>query len=223
MAPKTLDGSAFSFTTTRGHTTHISILWVFVLFATLTVAVAVLGGEQRGLVERQFPDTKVNGDLVVTGGLSSKLGLIAPTNIIESTEAADFTAEYDTYHLLNPQGAGFTVTLPAPRVGSSIRFLTTTDATNNVAGDMVFTGGVAFATGSLLTVCTLAGASPLGIIAPDGSATLTLDSGGNDGGGGRGSTVELVGVNEGGTARWLVNAFAKQKGTGTDVNPSDFT
>ena len=222
MAPKTLDGSAFSFKTTRGHTTHISILWVFVLFATLTVAVAVLGGEQRGLVERQFPDTKVNGDLVVTGGLSSKLGLIAPTNIVETLEAADFTAEYDTYHLLNPEGGGFTVTLPAPRVGSSIRFLTTTNAPD-AGGNMVFTGGVvAFATGSLLSVCTFQGAAPVGIIAPDGSSILTFESVAN-GGGGQGSTVELVGVNEGGTARWLVNAFAKQKGTGVTANASDFT
>tara|TARA_R110002126_G_scaffold102962_1_gene235351 strand:- start:770 stop:1435 length:666 start_codon:yes stop_codon:yes gene_type:complete len=221
MAPKTLDGSAFSFTTTRGHTTHISILWVFVLFATLTVAVAVLGGEQRGLVERQFPDTKVNGDLVVTGGLSSKLGLIAPTNIIESTEAADFTAEYDTYHLLDPQGGGFTVTLPAPRVGSSIRFLTVADT--DTGTNMVFTGGVAFATGSLLSVCSVQGASPLGIIAPDGSFVLTFVSDNDNGGGGQGSTVELVGVNEGGTARWLVNAFAKQKGSGLFLNPSTFS
>jgi hypothetical protein len=67
-------GSAFSFTTTRGHTTHISILWVFVLFCFLTVAVVLLGGYQEGLMKREFPETKVNGDLEVTGSLDYAKG-----------------------------------------------------------------------------------------------------------------------------------------------------
>ena len=66
MVTKTLDGSAFSFTSLKGHTTHISILWVFVLFCFLAVAVVLLAGYQEGLMKREFPDTKVNGNLEVT-------------------------------------------------------------------------------------------------------------------------------------------------------------
>ena len=71
MVMKSMEsGSAFSFTTTRGHTTHISLLWLFVLFSFLCVAIVLLAGQQDGLKTRDFPDTKVNGDLEVTGTTS---------------------------------------------------------------------------------------------------------------------------------------------------------
>ena len=60
-------GSVFSFSTTRGHTTHISLLWVFVLFSFLCVAVVLLAGYQDGLKVREFGDVDVNGKLTVDG------------------------------------------------------------------------------------------------------------------------------------------------------------
>ena len=60
-------GSVFSFTTTRGHTTHISLLWLFVLFSFLCVAVVLLAGYQDGLKVREFGDVDVNGKLTVDG------------------------------------------------------------------------------------------------------------------------------------------------------------
>ena len=60
-------GSAFSFSTTKGHTTHISILWVFVLFCFLTVSIVLLAGYQSDLMKRELPETKIFGDLEVTG------------------------------------------------------------------------------------------------------------------------------------------------------------
>ena len=69
MSSETSDGSAFSFTTERGHTTHISILWVFVLFTFLTVAVVLLGGYQEGLAERKFTNAKVTDKMDVTQAL----------------------------------------------------------------------------------------------------------------------------------------------------------
>ena len=144
MAPNTLDGSAFSFTSLKGHTTHISILWVFVLFTFLAVAVVSLGGLQEGLVERQFPDTKVNGDLDVTEGILSKTGLVSTNDLPVSDNTASFTAENNRFYRIS--GGGCTITLPTPEIGNTIRFLVTA----TLGGDVDITSPTPLALGSLL-------------------------------------------------------------------------
>ena len=219
MAPKTLDGSAFSFTTTRGHTTHISILWVFVLFCFLTVAVVSLGGFQEGLVERQFPETKVHGDLDVTGKIQRDVGLIAPTNIDTTPKTAAFTAEYERFYLIG-LAIGSIVTLPAPREGSSIRFLFTG---NTGAGTVTFgtAANPRWATGSTLILAGFASASVTATQSTGAQNVLEI-TGAAAGGGGTGTTVDLVGVKENGVDRWLVNAFSKLQGISNAADTSAF-
>ncbi len=219
MAPKTLDGSAFSFTSLKGHTTHISILWVFVLFTFFAVAVVSLGGQQKGLVERQFPDTKVNGDLDVTGKIQRDVGLIAPTNIDTTAKTASFTAEYERFYLIGV-ATGSIVTLPAPREGSTIRFLFTA---NTGAGTVTFgtAANPSWATGSTLIRTGIADSSVTGLQSTVTQNLLNIIGAGN-GGGGAGTTVDLVGVKENGVDRWLVTAFGKLQGAGTAPDASTF-
>jgi len=219
MAPNTLDGSAFSFTSLKGHTTHISILWVFVLFTFFAVAVVSLGGQQKGLVERQFPDTKVNGDLDVTGKIQRDVGLIAPTNIDTTPKTAAFTAEYERFYLIGV-ATGNTVTLPAPREGSAIRFLFTG---NTGVGTVTFgtAANPRWATGSTLIRTGIASSS-VTATQSTGTQNLLNITGAAAGGGGAGTTVDLVGVKENGVDRWLVNAFSKLQGTSGAADTSAF-
>ena len=220
MAPKTLDGSAFSFTSLKGHTTHISILWVFVLFTFIAVAVVSLGGLQEGLVERQFPDTKVNGDLDVTEGILSKTGLISTNDLPETDNTDNFTAENNRFYTIS--GSGFTITLPTPEIGNTIKFLVTANLTGNVD----ITSPTPLALGSLLNKqgTTTAGApnadAGLAGVVANGTTdvTLTLSAGG--GGGGVGTNVECYGVRQGTNTRWLIKALSALSAAAVDA--SDF-
>ena len=127
MAPtKTLDGSAFSFTTTRGHTTHISILWVFVLFTFLTVAVVLLGGYQEGLVERKLPDTKVSDKLEVRKGFQVKgagaPGFLTGMSIDTITDNNAALLKDVLYSFLGSIEGDYTFTLPPAKSGSRTAF-----------------------------------------------------------------------------------------------------
>ena len=136
MAPtKTLDGSAFSFTTTRGHTTHISILWVFVLFTFLTVAVVLLGGYQEGLVERKFTNAKVTDRLEVTKGLEAAgpnpgfyTGMT--TEVLTGTATLENNIVY-THDITGP----VTFTLPEAKIGNRVVYVISSapgNATSNI-------------------------------------------------------------------------------------------
>ena len=230
MAPKTLDGSAFSFTTTRGHTTHISILWVFVLFVFLAVAVVSLGGQQKGLVERQFPDTKVHGDLDVLGGVTSKSSLVGFTGEVDTNgRTAGFTAQYGRIHLLGNSGGLATVNvivLPAPREGEVIKFITVADQTvvaNN--GFRIGNGdNPAWATGSIITQQIAASStSPGGLFPAVGDNVYDfVNSGQGNAGGGDGSYFDLIGVKENGVDRWLIQGFSASLGNTSQLNTSAF-
>ena len=230
MAPKTLDGSAFSFTTTRGHTTHISILWVFVLFTFLAVAVVSLGGFQEGLVERQFPDTKVHGDLDVLGGVTSKSSLVGFTGEVDTAARTDsFTAQYGRIHLLGDSGALATtkiITLPAPREGEVIKFIVTTNqaATNNFGFTIGTAANPAWATGSMITQKLVAGQfNPGGLVPGVGNNTFVFKNNGTAaGGGGRSSFFDLVGVKENGVDKWLIQGFSANRNDTTNLNTSEF-
>lgn len=50
-----------------GLSTHVSVLWLLLLFVFITVCVCTYGGLHEGLGKREFPDTNVNGDLSVEG------------------------------------------------------------------------------------------------------------------------------------------------------------
>ena len=127
MAPtKTLDGSAFSFTTTRGHTTHISILWVFVLFSFLTVAVVLLGGYQEGLVERKLPDTLVTDKMEVTQALqvnqAGNPGFFTGMQVRKTT-ATTVDLSSDTAHMIDydgNEGVNTELTLPEATTGNKV-------------------------------------------------------------------------------------------------------
>ena len=224
MAPKTLDGSAFSFKTTRGHTTHISILWVFVLFTFLAVGVVSLGGQQKGLVERQFPDTKVNGDLDVTNGILSKTGLVGPNDLQTTPRSEAFTAVNNNFHLLTGGVATYVVTLPTPEQGNTIKFLLTEDIPTGQNID--FTSPTVLALGSVLasqgptqstTNCSLGG------IAANGTTHVTLRILGiTNEGGGTGTTVECYAVKQGDDIKWLIKGFSKCRDAATGPDDSSF-
>ena len=54
----------------RNPLAHYIPLWILVAFVFFVVVVCTMGGYQDGLGKRQFPETKVNGDLEVTGSTS---------------------------------------------------------------------------------------------------------------------------------------------------------
>ena len=228
MAPNTLDGSAFSFTSLKGHTTHISILWVFVLFCFITVAVVSLGGQQKGLVERQFPDTKVHGDLDVLGGVASKSSLVGFTGEVDTTaRTTGFTAQYGRIHLLGESAAVATaaasaITLPAPREGEVIKFITVVNQQGTGIG---FTIGTAanpgWATGSMIISTGIAGSSVTGLQSTVTQNLLNI-IGAATGGGGAGTTVDLVGVKENGVDRWLIQGFSANAFDTSEANTSAF-
>ena len=230
MAPKTLDGSAFSFTSLKGHTTHISILWVFVLFVFLAVAVVSLGGQQKGLVERQFPDTKVNGDLDVLGGVASKSSLVGFTGEVDTTgRTAGFTAQYGRIHLLGISAAtavNSVIVLPAPREGEVIKFITVANQAI-VAGRGFRIGNgdnPAWATGSMIAQQISNSSTSPGGLAPavgDNVYDFVNDGQGNAGGG-DGSYFDLIGVKENGVDRWLIQGFSANQGDTSQLNTSDF-
>lgn len=72
---------------------HYIPLWVIVVFVFFVVVLCTMGGLQEGLAKRQFPDTKVNGDLEVTGQFNSdnyRFGyLTSPTQRITATNGAN--------------------------------------------------------------------------------------------------------------------------------------
>ncbi len=65
--------------------THYIPLWLIVVFVFFVVVLCTMGGLQEGLAKRQFPDTKVNGDLEVTGDLS--IGDFAFAGTLQGTTA----------------------------------------------------------------------------------------------------------------------------------------
>ena len=224
MAPKTLDGSAFSFTTTRGHTTHISILWVFVLFAFLVVAVVSLGGLQKGLVERQFPDTKVHGNLEVADNFLSKNFLAGIKEIDSTPQTETFTAEYGRLYLLGNSGApGVVITLPAPREGLAIRFVTVQVLTATFSWVFGTAANPNFAPASFVTIKPTRDNGPAGLVTNGAENIFTLLSI-NNGGGGLGSYIDLVGVKTAaGVDQWLLQGFSAAQGDGLQPESSDFT
>ena len=218
MAPKTLDGSAFSFTTTRGHTTHISILWVFVLFTFLAVAVVSLGGFQQGLVERQFPDTKVHGNLEAEGILS-KTGLVSQTDLTVESRFSSFTAENNRYYLIGTGNGVIGVTLPTPIPGNTIRFLITGNIPDTLQVNI--TSPSVLALGSTHILSPLASNS-LRTIQADGTSDVTLRLIGTaNGGGGTGTSVECYAVRQDGNDRWYIRGFGKVQGN-AGADTSDF-
>ena len=236
MPPNTIDGSAFSFTSLKGHTTHISILWVFVLFCFITVAVVSLGGQQKGLVERQFPDTKVHGDLDVLGGVASKSSLVGFTGEVDTTgQTVGFTAQYGRIHLLGLSAAaaaapGSAITLPAPREGEVIKFITVAD---QVEAGIGFTIGTAanpgWATGSMITQKVVGmganSVNPGGLVPIPANNTFVFQNnqtGNNGGGGGRSSVFDLLGVKENGVDRWLIQGFSANRLDTSERNTSAF-
>tara|TARA_R110002126_G_scaffold102962_1_gene235350 strand:- start:1 stop:732 length:732 start_codon:yes stop_codon:yes gene_type:complete len=225
MAPKTLDGSAFSFTTTRGHTTHISILWVFVLFAFLVVAVVSLGGLQKGLVERQFPDTKVHGNLEVTDNFLSKNFLAGIKEIDSTVQTAAFTAEYGRLYLLGDPDPDpdIVITLPAPREGLAIRFVNVVQLS---LGDSWTFGTAAnpnFSPASFVTIKPTSDNGPAGLVTNGAHNVFTLESA-NNGGGGLGSYIDLVGVKTAaGVDQWLLQGFLAAQGDGLAAESSSFS
>lgn len=135
MASSTLDGSAFSFTTTKGHTTHISILWVLVLFSVLCVAIVLLAGYQEGLQTRKFGDVDVDGNLKVTGGITTEgsVNLESNTTLSKSSHAG---------RLLRTNDADGVFTLPSitsSDIGAEYNFVIETAATG--AGMSIKTDG----------------------------------------------------------------------------------
>ena len=46
---------------------HYVPLWIIAVFSLAAVCVCTLGGYQEGLIRREIPETKVNGDSTVTG------------------------------------------------------------------------------------------------------------------------------------------------------------
>ena len=217
MAPKTLDGSAFSFTTTRGHTTHISILWVFVLFTFLAVAVVSLGGFQQGLVERQFPDTKVHGNLEAEGILS-KTGLVSQTDLTVESRFSSFTAENNRYYLIGTGFGNIGVTLPTPVPGNTIRFLLSGDIPNTLRVNITSPSVLALGSTYILSPQN---SSALEIRLADGNTDVTLRLiGTTDGGGGVGTSVECYAVRQDGNDRWYIRGFGKLQANLADT--SDF-
>jgi len=195
MASKGLDGSAFSFSTTRGHTTHISILWVFVLFTFFAVVLVSLAGFQEGLKERQFPDAKVNGDLDVTGVLKNdgyRFGyLTSPTQAVSGTLATNT----DFVIGVQPANTILTEILVTP----SSNFVTA----GNANDDLDFSMGTAAGGAQIITATailndggaavTLTGSLSYNLIL-NGSPTIAngLDLAGGDGT--NPATSEVIGV-----------------------------
>lgn len=66
-SPKKRMGYSLGTMTLAGHTVHISLLWLLVLFVFLSVVVTTYAGQMKGLAKREFPDTDVNGQLSVDG------------------------------------------------------------------------------------------------------------------------------------------------------------
>lgn len=64
----------------RNPMAHYIPLWVLVVFVFFVVVISTMGGLQEGLAKRQFPDTKVNGDLEVTGAISNSFGFLGISN-----------------------------------------------------------------------------------------------------------------------------------------------
>ena len=187
MAPKTLDGSAFSFTTTRGHTTHISILWVFVLFSFLTVSVVLLGGYQEGLVERKFTNAKVTDKMDVTQALqvnkAGNPGFYTGMATAAPAAAPAVALASNTAYMINYQGnegANTVLTLPEATVGNKV----VVGLRNDIAAATNFLAiqcgtGDAFETGSLVPTAGAGGvAAPISFDTSDeGETTLTYTPG----------------------------------------------
>ena len=62
-----VQSTSSTFLGVRNPMAHYIPLWVLVIFVFLVVCICTMGGLQEGLGKRQFPGTKVNGDLEVTG------------------------------------------------------------------------------------------------------------------------------------------------------------
>lgn len=119
--------SYFSFTTTKGHTTHISILWVLVLFSVLCVAVVLLAGYQDGLITRKFGSVDVNGDLMVTTDLQVRGQIKGPVyKLAEKVTADNVITASEAGTVFSIDDANNNTTLPnatTALIGSTFKFL----------------------------------------------------------------------------------------------------
>ena len=206
MASTTLDGSAFSFSTTRGHTTHISILWVLVLFSVICVAVVLLAGYQDGLQTRKFGSVDVNGNLDasgnldVSGGITTKgsVNLTADTTLTKSSHAG---------RLLRTNDATGVFTLPSitsSDIGSEYKFVIETAATDlDIKTDSTdkFTGYA-----NMLT----SGVSGIAFFSATSNDVITMN--GSTTGGVSGSTLTITAVD---TAKYFVEANLMSSGVVT--------
>lgn len=141
-----------------------------------------------------------------------------------------FTATNNSTHLLGDTGAATVViALPSPTEGSFIRFVLAADL--NASGQWTIgttASDADFAIGSTLisasaTVIDGSSVPHHGAVAAGshGFNVLTI-VGDSNGGGGIGSTVDLYGIREAGTLRWLVRAFLCGQGTGAAADASAF-
>jgi len=181
--------------------------------------------ESGCLRDVQVQNLEVAGQLNVTGATRTTVPTINTTALTTA-----FTAAVNTTNLLGDTGANTVViAVPSPVVGAVIKFILVADLN---AGGQWTLGTTAtdadFAIGSKLISASTAvidgssvphhGAVALGA---HGFNVVTIIGDAN-GGGGIGSTLTLTGVNEGGTNRWLVDAFLCGQGTGVAADASAF-
>tara|TARA_B100001057_G_C22344846_1_gene754693 strand:+ start:71 stop:625 length:555 start_codon:yes stop_codon:yes gene_type:complete len=181
--------------------------------------------ESGCLRDMQVQNLEVAGQLNVTGATRTT----GPT--INTTAAtAAFTAAVNTTRLLGDTGAETVViAVPSPVVGAVIKFILVADLNDDGQWTIGTTGSDAdFAIGSKLisasaTVIDGSSVPHHGAVAlgAHGFNVLTI-VGDTNGGGGIGSSVTLTGVNEGGTNRWLVDAFLCGQGSGAVADGSAF-
>lgn len=181
--------------------------------------------ESGCLRDIQVQNLDVAGQLNVSGATRT-----TPPTINTTAVTTAFTSTVNTTHLLGDTGANVRViALPSPVIGSKITFILVSDL--NAGGTWTIGTTIPdpdFAIGSKLISASTAiidgssvphhGSVALGA---HGFNVLNIVGDGN-GGGGVGSTVTLIGVDEGGTKRWLVDAFLCGQGSGVAADASTF-
>jgi len=197
MVTKTLDGSAFSFTSLKGHTTHISILWVFVLFCFLAVAVVLLAGYQEGLMTRRFGSVDVNGNLKVTGNVRNVAytyeSLTAnATTLVEGVAYKSAVIQPGDLTLPSPDGiVGGKIQLVVDVVGTTSDYAITTPA------------GVFYdAAGEIFLGQTTASLLYASAAHPDGTANNTLTMANGNGAWGIGTVFTFTATD---STHWRVD------------------
>lgn len=159
----------FSFTTTAGHTTHISILWVFVLFSFLCVAIVLLGGQQKGLAEREMTDGQFHGNLKVDGRLDANHDI----RVLGLTETAVQLTREDRFKtIVMNDSENRVITLPTdPENGDT--FLINANYTT------LASGGDTVGTSVVTTALHTWGASAAAVGVSPGDVSISTATGGN--------------------------------------------